>query len=126
MEQFSGTFQLNLHSLENCFKDIPWPQTSALGAGEAPVFLGWIRQIVASVRCPADTKVLMEPREDLRGGKPSGVLTEPAAGTSVFAAHRPAVGSCSESLGESRGCWKWTAHFALLKHGREIQRGGKD
>lgn len=83
MEPFSGTFQLNLHSLENCFKDIPWPQTSDFGAGEAPVFLGWIRQIVASVRCPADTKVLMEPREDLRGGKPSGVITEPAAGTSA-------------------------------------------
>ena len=74
MEPFSGTFQLHLHLLENCFKDTPWPQTSDFGAGEAPVFLGWIKQIVASVLCPTDTKVLVEPRGDLCGGKASGVI----------------------------------------------------
>ena len=94
----SVTFQLNLHLLENCFKDVPLPQTSDCAAGEAPMFLGSIKQIVASVLCPADTKVLVEPREDIWGGKPLGG-NRAAAGTSVFAARKRAVGGHSESLG---------------------------
>ena len=36
------------------------------------MFLGWMKQIVASVLCPTDTKVLVEPTGDLWGGKAVG------------------------------------------------------